>query len=248
MDVVDRLNRRRRELVEHGEVDRVEQLDEDLLRHWNPRILLRDVRSARCGRRHRCGAGVERVVAVGRPVGVAVLGEALRDQLRADLAQMVQRGLLDEAELLVEREHQRGHHRQPVLSSDFVHLRHGPPRDLLVAVLLPSFKVTGVKVFLLVVDRRLSKHRHAVRHRLHRALLAAHFDVVRAQEQRLHAADVLLLAHRHRIQVQVDEVGEELQREAFQLVLVGSVEVVELDADRVEKLKKIFAANCEGSN
>lgn len=77
-----------------------------------------------------------------------------------------------------------------------------------------------MKIFLLVVNRSLSKYRHAVRHRLQQPLVVAHLAVVGAQEQRLDAVKDLLLTVGDSIQVQVDEVGNELEREALEFILI----------------------------
>lgn len=66
----------------------------------------------------------------------------------------------------------------------------------------------------------------------------AHLAVVGAQEQRLDAVKDLLLTGGDSIQVQVDEVGNELEREALEFILIWSVEVEQLNADRTKQLKR----------
>lgn len=150
---------------------------------------------------------------------------------------MIKRRLRNQTQLLVEDEHQRGHHRQPILSSDLVDLLHRLPRDFFIAVFFPSLEVTGMKILLLVVDRSLRQHGHPKRHRLQNSLVVAHLDVVSAQNERLDTAHILLLTGGDSIQVQIDQIRRKLQGEAFQFVLVGSVEVVELNANRMKKLQ-----------
>lgn len=151
---------------------------------------------------------------------------------------MIQSRFRNQTHLLIEDEQQSRHHRQSILSCDFIHLIHWPPRNLFIAVLFPPFEITRRKISLLVIYRRLSKNWHSIRHWLQQSFRAAHFDVISAQNQRLHAPNTLLLTHRDGIQVQEDEVRNELQREAFELVLVRSIEVVELNANRMKELKR----------
>lgn len=80
---------------------------------------------------------------------VTDLREALVDQQRGGPAQVIQGGFVDQIQLLVVGEQQRGHHLQSVLRVDGFFRRKRSPADFLVAVLLPAAQVTGVQGFLL---------------------------------------------------------------------------------------------------
>lgn len=216
----------------------MKQLDEKLLRHWNTRILFDDVWSGRCGRWSWWYRIAQWITSVRRSIWVTVFSESLCHKLWANLAEMIQCWLLNLAQLLIEDEHQCSHNWKSILSRDLVHLIHWTPWNLLFTVLFPSLEVTSVQILLFMIDRRLSKYWHSIRHRFQKSLVTTHFDVVSAKNERLNASKVLLLAHRHSIKVQVNEIRNELQCEALQFIFVWSIEVVKLNAYRVKKLKQ----------
>lgn len=88
-----------------------------------------------------------------------------------------------------------------------------------------------------MVDRRLRQHRYPERHHLRTPVVRAHLDVVNANQQRLDRPAALLVAHRDRVQIQVDQDRHKLQRKTPQLDLTGPVEATQLVADWVDELK-----------
>lgn len=222
MDVVHRLDGDRGKLIEHGKVGCVQQLEQKLRGERYPD--------------ERLGGAAVRIAAVRRAVRVAVLGEALVDQLRGHAAQLVQRRLRYRADLLVVHEHDGRHDLQPILCIDRFDLWQRAPVHLLVAVLLPAPQIVRIQALFLVIDGGLRQHGHPERYHLRLAIVRAHLDIVHAQQQRFHAAAALLVARRDRIQVRVDKRRNELQREQLQFGLVRSIVVVQLITNGVQNL------------
>lgn len=120
MNVLDSANGHRRELVEHYKISGMGQFEQQLRRHRNT------WHSLRAGNRVH-GRIVKIVGRAVAPMWSLELGKALVHQLAGDATQVVERRLLDLAELLVVDEQQRRDDLEAVLRIQMLHVWQWSP-------------------------------------------------------------------------------------------------------------------------